>query len=194
MRDMSTACGIDIVEPSKDRFYEGAQTAALVVDLDGTLTPTDTLAESVVRLIKQSPSEIVHLPFWLIRGRASFKRKVASRIDISLEFFPWRMPFLEFLRREKAAGRRIVLATAADRSIATSVAKRLGLFDDVLSSDGSQNLKGLAKLESIRSLVGDHFVYAGDSEADLPIWKASRAAVLVGVSTKLAERDRKSVV
>lgn len=31
--------------------------APLVVDLDGTLTPTDTLVESLIKVVKQSPPE-----------------------------------------------------------------------------------------------------------------------------------------
>ena len=42
----------------------------LVVDLDGTLTPTDTLVESGIRLIRSSPGTLLRMPFWLLSGRA----------------------------------------------------------------------------------------------------------------------------
>jgi 4-hydroxybenzoate polyprenyltransferase/phosphoserine phosphatase len=165
----------------------------LVVDLDGTLTPTDTLVESVLKLIKQSPLNLLRLPFWLLQGRAAFKGAVAGKTRIALEHFPYHEPLLAYLRSEKEKGRRIILATAAHRSIAEAVSIHLGLFDDVLCTDAGHNLKGSAKLEAIRAKVGEKFVYAGDSHSDMPIWKAAQAAVLVGVPARLAASIRRDV-
>jgi 4-hydroxybenzoate polyprenyltransferase len=165
----------------------------LVVDLDGTLTLTDTLVESLIQLIKQSPLNLMRLPLWLLKGRASFKEEVASHTRISAEHLPYREPLLAYLRGEKGKGRRIILATAAHKSIAEAISAYLGLFDDVLATDLGRNLKGKTKLEAIQQRVGRDFVYAGDSHADTPIWKAAQAAVLVGVSPRLAESIRNSV-
>lgn len=153
----------------------------IVVDLDGTLTKTDTLVESVIRLVRGSPATIFQLPLRLLAGRASFKRWVASRVQIGAEQLPYAEPLLAYLKEQKAGGRRIVLATAADESIAHAVAAHLAIFDDVLASDGNTNLKGTNKLGAIQALVGNRFAYAGDSRADIPIWQAATAAVLVGV-------------
>ncbi len=162
----------------------------LVVDLDGTLTPTDTLIESVVQLVKQQPLLLFKLPFWLMRGRAAFKHEVASRTAFAADSLPLQQDLLAFLIAEKASGRRIVLATAAHASIADAIATRLGLFDQVLASDAGRNLKGAEKLQAIREHVGQHFVYAGDSRADLPVWQAADAAILVGASKKVANLAR----
>lgn len=159
----------------------------LVVDLDGTLTPTDTLIESVIKLIKQSPLNIFRVFFWLIGGRAGFKSKIAVHVTMAAQHLPYCQPLLDYLRTEKDKGRTIVLATAAHISIADSVAKHIGLFDEVMATDGSHNLKGLNKLAAIQKKFGGQFVYAGDCNADIPIWKAARAAVLVGVSPGLAK-------
>lgn len=158
----------------------------LVVDLDGTLTPTDTLVESLIQLVKQSPLNLMRLPLWLLKGRAAFKEEIASHTRISTEYLPYRESFLTYLRAEKKRGRRIILATAAHKSIAEAISAHLGLFDDVLATELGRNLKGNAKLEAIQKRVGREFVYAGDSHADTPIWKAAQAAVLVGVSSRLA--------
>ncbi|RJP68165.1 MAG: UbiA family prenyltransferase [Comamonadaceae bacterium] len=166
----------------------------LVVDLDGTLTPTDTLVESVIKLIKQSPLNLFRIPLWLLKGRSEFKSMVARRVDISAEILPYRESLVAYLKSEKARGRRIVLATAANRSIADGVAAHLGFFDQVMATQvGGPNLKGHAKLEAIQKEVGLDFVYAGDSSADIPIWKAARAAVLVDVSASTAMAVRNSV-
>jgi 4-hydroxybenzoate polyprenyltransferase len=97
----------------------------------------------------------------------------------------------DFLRRERAKGRWIILATAAHRSIAESVAAHVGLFDEVVASDETHNLKGTIKLEAIRACTGGRFVYAGDSAADLPIWQAADSAVLVGTSARVAKAVRR---
>ena len=158
----------------------------LVVDLDGTLTPTDTLIESIVKMVRQSPLNLVRLPFWYMRGRAGFKEAIAAQVVIAAEHLPYRVTLLDYLRTEKANGRKIVLATAAHHSIADSVAKHLGLFDQVLATEAGNNLKGRAKLRAIQEKVGGSFVYAGDSQADVPIWRAAQAAVLVDVSPSTA--------
>ena len=157
----------------------------LVVDLDGTITPTDTLMESVIRMIKHSPLSLFSLPWALMRGKAAFKDAVARRAGVDAELLPYRETLIEYLRAEKATGRRIIMATAAHTSIAKSVSQHLDLFDDVIATDSHRNLKGAAKLTAIRERVGNEFVYAGDSRADIPIWRASSAAVFVGVPTAL---------
>ena len=167
--------------------------ATLVVDLDGTLTPTDTLIEGVILLIKQSPVNLLRLPVWLLQGRAKLKDEIAARTRISAALLPYRTDFVDYLRAEKDKGRRIVLATAAHQSIATDVAAHLDLFDGVLASDAGHNLKGRAKLDAIKAEIGDAFVYAGDSSADMPIWKAAQAAILVGVSPDMAASVRNAV-
>jgi 4-hydroxybenzoate polyprenyltransferase len=172
---------------------EGARGLPLAVDLDGTLTPTDTLVESLIGLVRQSPLNLLRLPLRLLNGRADFKGWVAARAGVSAERLPYREPLLAYLRGEKQKGRRIVLATAAHRSIAEGVAAHLRLFDAVLATDGEHNLKGEAKLEAIRRKLGAEFAYAGDSAADMAVWKAAKAAVLVGVPPGLAESIRKDV-
>lgn len=165
----------------------------LVVDLDGTLTPTDTLVESVIQLIKQSPFNFVRVIVWLFLGRAGFKGKIASRVSIAVDVLPYRQPLVDYLHEEKRKGRTIVLATAAHRSIADKVAAHLRVFDTVLATDTSNNLKGRSKLKAIQANYGRNFVYAGDCQADMPIWQAARAAVLVGVSPALAKAVGESV-
>lgn len=172
----------------------GAAGVPLVVDLDGTLTLTDTLVESVLVLARQSPLSLLRLPFWLLRGRETLKTEIARRVSLRAEQLPYRTELLDYLRAEKAAGREIVLATAAHRSIADGVAAHLGLFDRVLATDSTRNLKGSNKLAAIREELGSHFAYAGDSPADLAVWEGAQAAVLVGASASLARQVRREHV
>jgi 4-hydroxybenzoate polyprenyltransferase/phosphoserine phosphatase len=162
----------------------------IVVDLDGTLTPTDTLLESMIQVIKQDIFNILLLMIWLLKGRAAFKHFVASRANFSAKDLPYRVALLDYLAEERQRGRRMILATAAHRSIADAVALHLGLFDQVLATDAGVNLKGAAKLRAIQEAVGGRYVYAGDSHADLPIWKSATAAILVATSRQVANTVR----
>jgi 4-hydroxybenzoate polyprenyltransferase len=161
--------------------YQAFAAPPLVVDLDGTFTLTDTLWESLVRLVKRAPITLLQFPRWLAGGRAHFKKHVFASSGWDAQPLPLHADLVQFLEEQRPA-RRIVLATAATEDIAHAVAGRHGVFDDVVASDGELNLKGEAKLKAIQERVGMQFTYAGDSRADLPIWNASDGAVLVGVS------------
>lgn len=179
---MSVQLRSDHADPEDTAARQIGSTLPLVVDLDGTLIATDTLVESAIRAVKRSPLDFFRLPLWLWQGRAQLKRAMADKGPIDIARLPYNQPLLSYLRNEKARGRRIILATAAHETIAREICAHLDLFDDVLASDGQVNLKGSAKLEAIRARLGPDFVYAGDSPADIPIWKASGHAILVGLS------------
>ena len=93
----------------------------LVVDLDGTLTVSDTLIESVISVIREKPASLLRLPFWLAGGRAAFKAKVAEHADFRAETLPYRESLVDYLTRERESGRKIMLATAAHCSIVSSL-------------------------------------------------------------------------
>ena len=137
------------------------------------------------RIFRRRPLQIFLLPFFLLGGRASFKERVARLSGIDPAVLPYREEILRFLREEKSRGRRLVLATAADRMIAEAVSQHVGIFDDVLSSDGTRNLKGRVKLEAIREHAQSGFGYMGDSMADLPILQAAEQAYLVHPAARL---------
>ncbi len=165
----------------------------LVVDLDGTLTTSDTLMESVIRVVKHQPANLLKLPFWLVGGRAAFKGKVAEQVGFRAETLPYRESLVDYLAHERKSGRKIVLATAAHRSIAEQVDAHLGLFDLVIATHGDTNLKSETKLAGIRQQVGDDFVYAGDSKADIPIWANAKGAILAGVAPGIAADVRSNI-
>ncbi|KWT82763.1 MULTISPECIES: UbiA family prenyltransferase [unclassified Variovorax] len=161
----------------------------LYVDLDGTLIATDSLHESLLKLVRVSPRALLSLPLWLLRGRAALKREVARRTRLDVRTLPYRPEVLDFVRRAREAGRRTILATASDGRMARRVADHLGLFDAVLASDGERNVKGANKLAAILSDTrGMGFSYAGDHTADLEVWRGSKAAVVVSRSGALARR------
>ena len=152
----------------------------LVVDLDGTLIAGDTLHLSLALLVRRRPWVAPVLPFVVLTGRAQFKQFVSDRVSLDPASLPYRSDVLAFVKQERAASRKIVLATAAHRRIADDVARHLGLFDSVVATDGRHNAKGPGKLASIRAHLGNvEFDYVGDSMADVPVFRAARRSYLV---------------
>jgi 4-hydroxybenzoate polyprenyltransferase len=161
----------------------------LCVDLDGTLIKTDLLWESLLRLLKRNPLYLLAVPFWWMRGRAFLKRQLAARVELDPAILPYNDVFLEFLREAKRQGRPLILATASDRELAARVASHVGLFDEVLGSDGQANLRAQAKARLLAERFGERgFDYAGNSSSDLPVWARARAAIVVNASDGLAQR------
>ncbi|MGH7977050.1 MAG: haloacid dehalogenase-like hydrolase, partial [Limisphaerales bacterium] len=155
----------------------------LCVDLDGTLIRTDLLWEFLARLLRRNPFWLLPILIWWIRGRAFLKRQLAKRIKINPVTLPYHEPFLNFLREQKNAGRKIILATAADLQMALPVANHVGIFDEVLASDGKTNLRGKNKLKTLTEKFGERgFDYAGNSSADLDVWRGAREAIIVNAS------------
>jgi 4-hydroxybenzoate polyprenyltransferase len=164
---------------------------ALVVDLDGTLTPSDLLWESLCSTAVRQPLALMGVPFWLAGGRVKLKQELAERGRVNVGGLPWREDVLELCRRRKAEGGTVVLATAAHRIVADKVAEHLGCFDSVLASEGRVNCKGSRKLEAVRGLLGDQpFDYVGDSNADRPLIAAASGAWLVDASPALRRETR----
>ncbi len=158
----------------------------LVVDLDGTVTLTDTLCESVVTLAFHRPLAAAESLAVLGRGLAAFKRHVARLILPDANTLPYRGELIDLIKSEKARGRDIHLVTASDQAVADAVAATLGIFTSATGSDGVTNLKGEAKLAHLRTRFPDGFIYAGDSAADVPVFRAARGAILCDVSRTTA--------
>ncbi len=154
---------------------------ALAVDLDGTLCRSDTLIEALLVLVKAQPMSLFLLPFWLFKGKAGFKAEIARRVSLDAAALPYNEEVVDWLRAEHAAGRRIVLASGADRAIVSSVAAHHGIFESVVSSDGVTNMTGHAKAEMLTRHLDD-FAYIGNDHADLPVWTAARMAFLAADS------------
>jgi len=160
----------------------------LVVDLDGTLTRSDLLFESVCGLLKQNLLYGFVLPFWLVGGKAHMKQKIADRVDVETDLLPWNDEFVDYLKEQKAAGRRLILATASNIKYAQQIADQLDLFDDVIASDASVNRSGSNKVAAVREILGDQpFDYAGNAEVDLKVWKEAAGAVLVNAPPGLEQ-------
>jgi 4-hydroxybenzoate polyprenyltransferase len=145
----------------------------LCVDLDGTLVKSDTLVDAILLLLRQQPRSPLHWPRWLLGGRAGFKREITNRAVVEVEHLPYNEPLLAYLQQEKARGRSIYLATAADQAFAEQVAAHVRLFDGVLASDGTKNLAGANKLRAFEERFPGGFTYIGNALPDRTLLRAS---------------------
>lgn len=153
----------------------------LIVDLDGTLVHTDTLAEGITETVLRKPLSAVICFFSLLRGRPAFKQAIERRAVIDIDALPARLELVEFLRSEKARNRPIYLVTAATQKIADQIGERFAdIFDGVHGSSATVNLKGRTKRDFLRKTFPDGYVYAGDSSADLAVWKDADGIIFAG--------------
>ena len=142
---------------------------ALCVDLDGTLVKSDTLHDSALAVARHHPRALAKIPGWLLQGKAALKRHLANTIQLDVAHLPYNRELLQYLEQQRATGRPLYLATAADADTANRIAAHLGIFTGVLASDGQLNLAGKNKLAAFQSRFGDNFSYIGNALPDLPL-------------------------
>jgi 4-hydroxybenzoate polyprenyltransferase/phosphoserine phosphatase len=162
----------------------------LVIDMDGTLTRSDTLHEAFLALLAADVRRAAALFAWLRAGKAAFKRRLADLQLADAATLPLDEDVMALLRDARANGRRTALVSAADQRQVDALAARVGLFDEAHGTGGAatgpDNLSGDAKAAFLTARYGARgFDYVGDSRADLPVWAAARRAVTVGACGSL---------
>lgn len=164
-----------------------ARVKPLVLDIDGTLLKTDMLFESFWSALGKHPWQTVRTTVRYFTRPAALKRELAGLADLRTDILPVNESVLELARREAAAGRIVVLASASDNGLVQQIALTHGFSAESLGSDGSHNLKGRSKARALCALYGDNgFDYAGDSRADRAVWQHAENAILVGSHPKIA--------
>ncbi len=121
--------------PTASNAPTSQDTPPLAVELDGVLARTDTLHEGLLKLLKRQPYLAPAVLAWSLRGQSFLRAEVARRVELDVTRLPYDEVLLSRLSEEKASGRRLVLATVADRRVAEAVAAHLGLFDAVHAND-----------------------------------------------------------
>jgi len=168
-------------------------TRPLVVDLDGTLIKTDLLLENISYFIKKNILRCAYIFYWLIQGMPYLKEKCARSTSwLDPASLPYNAPLVSWLEQQKAEGRTLVLATGSHQLLATPVAEHLGLFNEVMATNGHINLTSENKRDALLERFGtDGFDYIGNSHADVPVWKASTVSYVVSSSSRLVKQVRK---
>jgi len=175
----------------KTEFVQGP---AIAVDLDGTLIKTDLLLESFLLLIKRNPLYLFAVVMWLLKGKATLKAKIASRVNLNAAALPYNTALIEWLKVQKEGGRALWLVTASHDLLAKAVAKHLGIFDGVMASDETVNLSGTRKADALVKHFGEKgFDYCGNDDIDLSVWRHGRSAIVVNASKSLEAKARAAV-
>ncbi len=176
--------------PRSGRMEGTVSDIPLAVDMDGTLILSDMSKISMTNVLLRKP--------WLIPGvlineitgkRAQWKRMLAEKLVFDPSELEYHDVFLEWITGEFARGRKLILATASDRIVAEQVAAHVGLFSDVMASDGDFNLRGQQKADSLVARYGmKGFAYAGNSHHDIDVWKCSGQVIVVNPERGLLEK------
>jgi 4-hydroxybenzoate polyprenyltransferase len=173
-----------VVLESKERI--------IAVDLDGTLVHTDTLHESALRLLRNQAISAIRLPFWLLAGKAFLKQQLAGAVQLNPATLPYNVPFIDWLKQQKKLGYRLVLCTATHASVAQRIADHLQLFDDVLASDGKNNLTGARKKAALDDTYGEgQYIYAGNSSDDIYVWNGASKGIVVNASSSVLSEAKR---
>ena len=107
----------------------------LVIDLDGTLLRSDLLQESTLKLLATAPQHLLSLPGWLYTGKAHLKRQVAERVTLDIAKLPYDDKLIAWIEDERLVGPQHRAVLGSD-STSSAGADHLGLFDEVIASDG----------------------------------------------------------
>ena len=183
---------VDVLNPSVRNAIEGhpptiSAGLPICVDLDGTLITTDMLVETALAVLRHNWLNALKFPFWLSRGKAFLKHKIAELADFNPATLPYNPQILDFIEAERAKGRKILLVTASDHRIAQCIAAHLGLFDEVIASDGTRNLKGDEKARILVERFGQFgYDYVGNDRSDLAVWQHASQAVVVNAPKSVA--------
>jgi 4-hydroxybenzoate polyprenyltransferase/phosphoserine phosphatase len=157
----------------------------LCVDCDGTLIATDLLHESTLRLIRTKWWALAAIPFWLLRGRAYLKTRIAELVSLDAAQLPYNAAVVELVTRARNDGRKTVLATGSALKLAQQVASHTGIFDEIIATE-TVNLSGSTKAAELERRFGrGGFEYAGNGRADIPVWAVSGGGVVVSGSESL---------
>lgn len=163
----------------------------LVVDLDGTLTKTDTLYELAAHFVAERWSNAFVLLGLSFRNRATLKMELAQRVDLDVSSLPMNPEVLERLTEARSLGRPVVLATASSLTLAEKIGEEWGPFDEVIGSTPGCNLKGKKKAEALVERFGEKgFDYIGNDLADVPVLHRAHEGFLVSPSKRLLKKAR----
>lgn len=132
-------------------------------------------------MLRANPLALLRAALAMRQGRAAAKKIIADHVPFDAASLPYRPEVIEYVRRAKDEGRRVVLATGAERRYADAVAAHLPLFDAVYATENDVNLTSTRKLAAMVKDGGEAFEYLGDSHADKAIFARSTVSGWIGV-------------
>lgn len=203
-----------------------ARTQTVVYDLDGVITTRDSFTALLVEQLRRAPARLAGaVPAtgaMLLSRREQTRRDAVARItalalsnlreedytSIAARFGArigrdpaWiRESTVERIRRQRAGGATVVIATATERRLAQALLDRAGVPYDVLSASlltatatgmrVSDHRVGTRKLEALREqgVAIEEAEFVTDSTTDLPTARAAARVTLIGASARTRRR------
>ena len=161
----------------------------IIVDIDGTLIRKDMLHESALKVLFNNPFEIFRIIYNLSKRKAANKQFLSDRSIFDPSILPYNNDLLTWLKQQKDQGRKLILCTASDLTIANKISNFFGIFNEVIASEGITNLAGKHKAEALEKRFGrSGFDYLGNSQADIVIWQSARRAIVVNASSSMTKK------
>jgi hypothetical protein len=147
-----------------------------VVDFDGTLFKNDFFLEVFFKTLLERPFYLLYLFFVKNYDLLDIKIELLSnhQIDYDVKFLMSPL-VLNWIKANKRCYTNIYLVSASPDFFIKYILKNQQLFDDLFGSV-QINLKGFKKLEFIQQKWGSNFIYIGDSNDDIPIFKVAKEA------------------
>jgi 4-hydroxybenzoate polyprenyltransferase len=168
---------------------QSAVVVPVCIDLDGTLITGDLMWESFIALFKRDPLKALMVAMSVFRGRAHFKWKIAEHMAIEPAELVYRREVLDELENLNREGVPLLLATASHETYARAVSAHLGIFQDVVASDGRRNVSGREKAAALVARFGEKgFDYIGNDWADVPVWRVAATPTVVAGSPSLVRQ------
>jgi 4-hydroxybenzoate polyprenyltransferase len=167
----------------------------LCLDVDGTLTAARPAHEQLLWFVKHAPRTLLSLLSGRGARRAAFWSAVATGSRIAVESLPYREELIDWLRAERAGGRRIVLLTNNDRRTAERIAEHLGIFDEVLDAQPLARDAATDWRAALLARFGSGgFDYVTANPTDEAVWSVARGTVVIGGSELAGQVARHSTV
>jgi len=159
--------------------------AIIAVDLDGTLMRGDSFlsacaaagAQNIFVFIFKVFAGLAPLKWWMYRSLMN---------ERSLKRIRWNEPLVKWLFEKQKEGAELILVSAAPDYFLEELKKHVGqgkLFAQMIGSTQNENRRGKAKANVLIARFGRKgFDYVGNSQADVPVWRAARIAYNVNPS------------
>lgn len=145
----------------------------LCVDLDGTLSKSDTLHELLLLALKTKPWVLIKCLFWVFESKSIFKSKLSQEIELNPASLVYNQSIINYIQKERGS-REVYLVTGSHQKTALSVSEHLGFFDGVLATDHEINLTGLQKRNALCARFGNNqYEYIGNESKDYSVWETA---------------------
>jgi 4-hydroxybenzoate polyprenyltransferase len=177
------------VRPIRETSLKEA--AALCVELEGSLVPSDFLFESILILIKRNPLYLLRILIWGLQDRTVLIAQISARVRLDPAALPYDRELTSWLMEQHRSGRSLWLCTTWSESLATRVASDLQLFDGVLANEQGAAEDMCSRL--VEEFGAGGFDYCGRNWRDVVIWKNARGAIIVRSHRALTQQVARHV-